>query len=348
MDLSAGAGGFACPPDTVREQYPNASESSQQRWKPVTDPTDSHPPSDRWQALLTEGRHPKSTDLDTLSSQEVVSLLLDEDRTGIEAALVRREKIAQAADWVAEALEAGGDLVFAGAGTSGRLGILEAAECPPTFGTDPTRIRAVMAGGPMAVFEAQEGAEDRFDEGCSAVDDLAMGDVLVGLSASSVTPFARGVLAQAREQGARTILVTCAAAEGLENQADLVIALETGPEILTGSTRLKAGSATKAVLNAITTAAMVRTGKAYENLMVDLRPGSAKLKDRAVRIVESAGQVSREEADRLIRAADGEVKTAIVMGRCQVPAEEARRRLGASRGHVRPALSDIRKPERSQ
>ncbi|MGB5295518.1 MAG: N-acetylmuramic acid 6-phosphate etherase, partial [Thermoanaerobaculia bacterium] len=264
------------------------------------------------------------------------------------AALVQREKIAQAADWVAEALEAGGGLVFAGAGTSGRLGILEAAECPPTFGTDPERIRAIMAGGQMTVFRAQEGAEDRFDDGQTAVDDLVPGDLLVGLSASSVTPYARGALAQARQQGARTILVTCAAAEGLEDQADLVIALETGPEILTGSTRLKAGSATKAVLNAITTAAMVRLGKAYENLMVDLRPGSAKLEDRAARIVESAGQVSREEADRLIRAADGEVKTAIVMARCRISSDEARKRLSAARGHVRKALTDFRNLERSQ
>jgi len=314
----------------------------------MTDPADPNPPTDRWHTLLTEGRHPKSKALDALSSEEIVSLLLEEDRAGIEAALDQRETIAMAAAWVAETLESGGDVVFAGAGTSGRLGILEAAECPPTFGTDPERIRAVMAGGQMAVFEAQEGAEDRFDDGCDAVQNLGSGDLLVGLSASSVTPYARGALAQARHKGARTMLVTCAGSEGLEDQADLLIALETGPEILTGSTRLKAGSATKAVLNAITTAAMVRTGKAYENLMVDLRPGSAKLRDRAVRIVESAGQVSREEADRLIRTADGEVKTAIVMGRCQVPVEEARRRLSAARGHVRKALTNFRDLERSQ
>ncbi len=314
----------------------------------MTDPTDPNPSTDRWYTLLTEGRHPESTTLDTLSSEEIVSLLLEEDRVGIEAALAQRETIALAAEWVAETLEAGGDLTFIGAGTSGRLGILEAAECPPTFGTDPERIRAVMAGGQMAVFEAQEGAEDRFDDGRAAVQDLGPGDLLVGLSASSVTPYARGALAQAREQGARTILVTCAGSEGLEDPADLLIALETGPEILTGSTRLKAGSATKAILNAITTAAMVRLGKVYENLMVDLRPGSAKLQDRVARIVESAGQVSREEADRLIRAADGEVKTAIVMGRCQIPVGEARERLSAASGHVRQALGDFKDSKNSQ
>lgn len=314
----------------------------------MTDPTDPSSQIDRWQTLLTEGRHPRSTELDGLSSPDIVSLLLKEDRAGIEAALAQREKIAQAAEWVAEILEAGGDLIFAGAGTSGRLGILEAAECPPTFGTDPERIRAVMAGGQMAVFEPQEGAEDRYDDGRDAVQNLGSGDLLVGLSASSVTPYARGALAQARQKGARTMLVTCAGSEGLEDQADLVIALETGPEILTGSTRLKAGSATKAVLNAITTAAMVHLGKVYENLMVDLRPGSAKLRARAARIVESAGQVTREEAERLIRAAEGEVKTAIVMARCQIPASEARERLSAASGHVRQALEDFRDPAGSQ
>jgi N-acetylmuramic acid 6-phosphate etherase len=314
----------------------------------VTDPTDPSLPADRWQTLQTEGRHPESADLDTLSSKEVVSLLLAEDRAGLDLALLHRDEIAKAAEWLAETLDGGGDVVFAGAGTSGRLGILEAAECPPTFGTDPERIRAVIAGGWQAVFEAQEGAEDRFDDGSLAVDDLGSGDLLMGLSASSVTPYARGALAKGRERGARTILVTCAGEEGLEDQADLLIALETGPEILTGSTRLKAGSATKAVLNAITTAAMVRMGKAFENLMVDLKPGSAKLRDRAVRIVESAGQVSRREAMQLYELADGEVKTAIVMSRCQISVEEARERLGAARGHVRRALADFRDSEESQ
>jgi N-acetylmuramic acid 6-phosphate etherase len=314
----------------------------------VTEPDELGPPTDRWQTLLTEGRHPRSTDLDTLSSEEIGSLLLEEDRAGLEAALRHRAEIAQAAEWVAETLEGGGALVFAGAGTSGRLGVLEAAECPPTFGTDPERIRAVMAGGERAVFEAQEGAEDRLEDGRAAVQDLDADDLLVGLSASSVTPYVRGALAQARRQGARTVLVTCAGEEGLEGQADLIIALATGAEILTGSTRLKAGSATKAVLNAITTAAMVRLGKVYENLMVDLKPGSAKLRDRAVRIVESAGQVPRREAGQLYDSAGREVKTAIVMARCKIPADEARKRLVKARGQVRQVLSESGSREKSQ
>jgi N-acetylmuramic acid 6-phosphate etherase len=236
-------------------------------------------------------------------------------------------------------LTAGGRIVFLGAGTSGRLGVLEAAECPPTFGTDPDRIRAVMAGGRSALFEAAEGAEDRAQDGAREGRRLRQRDLLVGISASSVTPFVRGALRAARGKGAATVLVTCAPAPGLRRLADGVIAVRTGPEVLTGSTRLKAGSATKAVLNAITTAAMVRIGKAYENLMVDLRPTSAKLEDRMRRIVSEAARVPAREAGRLLASARGEVKTAILMGRLGLTPEEARRRLAAARGHVRRALA---------
>jgi len=294
----------------------------------------------RWGALSTEASNPASEDLDTLSSDEVVSLLLEEDRRGLEAAHRRSGDIARAAAWVAETLDSDGSVVFAGAGTSGRLGVLEAAECPPTFGTDPERIRAVIAGGPEAVFEAREGAEDVYDDGAEAARNLGADDLLIGLSASSVTPFVLGALETARSRGARTILITCAPADEVEAVADLVLALDTGPEVLTGSTRLKAGSATKAVLNAITTAAMVRLGKVYGNLMVDLRPGSAKLRDRALRIVVAAGGVSREEAGRLLDAADGEVKTAIVMARGGLGAKRSRERLLAAAGHVRRAVED--------
>ena len=293
-----------------------------------------------WGGLSTEARHPASRELDILPTAEAVALLLEEDRRGIETALHHREAIARAAEWVADALAGGGSVVFAGAGTSGRLGVLEAAECPPTFGTDPGRIRAVIAGGEGAVFRAAEGAEDREDDGRRAAEGLGPGDLLVGLSASSVTPFTRGALDAARGRGARTVLLTCAAPAGLAESADLVLALDTGPEVLTGSTRLKAGSATKAVLNAITTAAMVRLGKVYENWMVDLRPGSAKLRDRSARIVAAAGGVERDRAERLLAEAGGEVKTALVMALRGLPALEARRRLAASAGSVRRALEE--------
>jgi N-acetylmuramic acid 6-phosphate etherase len=291
-----------------------------------------------WAGLPTEGRHPGSRDLDLLPTADVVALLIEEDRRGLAAALAHRDAIARAAEWLAEALAGGGSVLLTGAGTSGRLGVLEAAECPPTFGTAPERIRAAIAGGDAAVFAAREGAEDREDEGRAAAGELGRGDLLIGLSASSVTPYTRGSLAAARERGARTVLLTCAGPRGLEGEADLVLALDTGPEVLTGSTRLKAGSATKAVLNAITTAGMVRLGKVFENWMVDLRPGSAKLVDRSARIVAAAGEVDREAAERLLAEAGGEVKTALVMARAGVAAEEARDRLAAAEGSVRRAL----------
>ena len=292
----------------------------------------------QWGALPTEARHPASLELDTFAVPQVVQLLLEEDRHGLDAALRHVEAISQAARWVAETLSAGGDVVFAGAGTSGRLGVIEAAECPPTFGTDPKRIRSLIAGGEEAVFRAKEGAEDCEADGREAVSDLGSGDLLIALSASSVTPFARGALAEADRRGARTVLLTCAGDGGLTGVAQLLIALETGPEILTGSTRLKAGSATKAALNAVTTAAMVQLGKVYQNLMVDMRPGSAKLRDRAVRIVQAATGVPIEEARRLHEAANGEVKTALVMRLCDLSADEARQRLAGASGHVRAAV----------
>lgn len=293
-----------------------------------------------WQGLPTESRNPRSEDLDLLSPEDAVGLLLEEDRRGLDAALAQRTLIATAADWLAETMGLGRDLVLVGAGTSGRLAVLEAAECPPTFGTDPRRIRAVIAGGEEAVFRAREGAEDREDEGRAAMAGLNRLDLVIAVSASSVTPFARGALAAAREKLARTVLLTCAGRDGLEDVAHLLIALATGPEVLTGSTRLKAGSATKAVLNAITTTAMVRLGKVYGNLMVDLRPGSAKLQDRARRIVETAGEVPPEDASRLLAEAEGEVKTAIVMARLGLSAAAARERLLDSAGHVRLALAE--------
>ena len=293
----------------------------------------------RWGRLLTEARNPRSGGLDRMPTARIVRLLLEEDRRALSAALAAAPAITRAAEEAARALREGGRVVFLGAGTSGRLGVLEAAECPPTFGSDPDRIVGVMAGGEGAVFRAVEGAEDRADDGAARAGGLGPRDLLVGVSASSVTPFVRGALAAARAQGARTVLVTCAPGRGLAALADVVVVARTGPEVLTGSTRLKAGSATKAVLNAITTAAMVRLGKAYENFMVDLRPGSAKLRDRMGRIVAAATGLGARRAEALLQAAGGEVKAAIVMGRLGVAAPEARERLRAAGGHVRAALA---------
>lgn len=293
----------------------------------------------RWTRLLTESRHPRSRRLDRMATADIVGLLLDEDRLALLAAAREQAAITRAANLAADTLEQGGDIVLLGAGTSGRLAALEAAECPPTFGSDPQRIRAVMAGGEGAVFRAVERAEDREDIGRREGRRLRRKDLLIGISASSVTPYVRGALAAARAKGAATVLVTCAPDPGLVALADVVVAVATGPEVLTGSTRLKAGSATKAVLNAITTAAMVQLGKVYENLMVDLEQTSKKLEDRARRIVAAAVRVSATEAGALLAAA-GDVKTAIVMGRLGVDASEARRRLAKARGQVRIALGE--------
>jgi len=273
-----------------------------------------------------------------MSTARVVALLVDEDRRAVAAAGRQRGAISRAAVRAARTLEGGGSVVFLGAGTSGRMGVLEAAECPPTFGLAPSRVRAVMAGGEGAVFQAVEGAEDDEQDGRRQGSALRPPDLLIGISASSVTPFVRGALAAAREKAVETVLLTCAPGPGLRRLADTVVAIASGPEVLTGSTRLKAGSATKAALNAITTAAMVRLGKAYDNLMVDMRPTNAKLRDRARRIVAAAAGVDRDQAARLLALAGDEVKTAIVMGRRGASAEEARARLAAAKGHVRRAL----------
>jgi N-acetylmuramic acid 6-phosphate etherase len=292
----------------------------------------------RWSALSTEQRNPRSKNLDRLPTRAIVELMLDEDRRAIEATRKCSTQIAAGATLIAEAIEKGGRILFVGAGTSGRLGILEAAECPPTFGIDRRAIEAAIAGGPHAVFVARESGEDDVDAGQTIASRLTPRDVLIGISASSVTPYVASALAAGRRWRVKTILVTCARPKGQKDPADIVIRAITGPEVLTGSTRLKAGSATKAILNAMTTAAMVRLGKTYENLMVDHKLTSAKLRDRARRAVATAGKVDLDEADRLLDAAGGETKTAIVMARRGISAREARQRLSAAKGHLRKAL----------
>jgi len=297
----------------------------------------------RWADLLTEQRNPRSRRLDAMRTGRVVALVLDEDRRALVAAKRSSAAIARAARLLADTLDSGHDVVLVGAGTSGRLAVLEAAELPPTFGIPGRRVRAVVAGGRASVFASREGAEDRADEGRRQGRRLSAGDLLVGISASTVTPFVRAGLRSARARGARTVLLTCAPATGLARAADVVIALRTGPEVLTGSTRLKAGSATKAALNALTTAAMVRLGKVYLNLMVDLRPTSAKLVDRSRRIVAAAGNVDAARARRLLATTRGDVKAAIVMARLGVDARQARARLDRARGHVGRALKASRR-----
>lgn len=294
-------------------------------------------------ARTTERRNPRTTDIDQASSLEIVDLLNAEDRRVPEAVHAEREHLARAIDLATRAIEAGGRLIYVGAGTSGRLGVLDAAECPPTFGTPPEMVVGVIAGGRAALTGSQEGAEDdtAAAEHAMAENGVDVKDFVLGIAASGTTPFVSAALKRARALGAVTGLVTCAAPpEDLE--LDVVIAVRTGPEALTGSTRLKAGTATKLVLNCISTGTMIRRGKAYGNLMVDLKAWSDKLVDRSERIVMEAtgGGAGREEARRAIKAAGGSVKLAIVMVSRSVSAAEGERLLTDAGGVVRAVVGD--------
>jgi N-acetylmuramic acid 6-phosphate etherase len=251
-------------------------------------------------------------------------------------------------DLIATALARGGRLFFVGAGTSGRLGVLEAAECPPTFGTRPSLVQVIMAGGRSSVFRSREGAEDDARAARRVVARrVRSGDVVVGVTASGVTPFVRGALAQARRRGATTILVACNPSRMLGSAGrPLIIALRPGPEVLAGSTRLKAGTVTKLVLNMLTTASMVRLGRVYGNRMVDLQPRSRKLRQRASRLVQELAGTSRAAADRALSAAGGRVRVAVVIARTGRSAAAARRALREAAGSLRSVLDGTRRSRR--
>jgi N-acetylmuramic acid 6-phosphate etherase len=297
----------------------------------------------RYEELATEQRNPRSRDLDLLSMPELLRVIHEEDRRVPDAIEKALPVIAVVADRAARALGGSGRLIYVGAGTSGRLGVLDAAECPPTFGTDPSRVVALIAGGWEAVFRAKEGAEDDRDAGAAELSAMDPGreDLIVGIAASGITPYVHGALAAARTSGAATALITAGNPEN--PPADHVIRLETGPEVLAGSTRMKAGTATKIVLNMISTGAMVKIGKVHDNLMVDLRVGSAKLRQRAIRLVASlTGLTSEQSADALDHAG-GEVKTAVVAHGLGISPAESRHRIDRAGGHLRVALGEVSK-----
>ncbi|MBT8397713.1 MAG: N-acetylmuramic acid 6-phosphate etherase [Gemmatimonadetes bacterium] len=290
---------------------------------------------------LTEQPNPRSSRIDLLSSSEIVDLINSEDRLVPEAVWKERKAIARAMDLAVEAFRNGGRLIYVGAGTSGRLGVLDAAEMPPTFGTDPGMVQGVIAGGPAALVEAQEGAEDSPEEGGWALDALGVNDkdFVFGVASSGTTPFVHGALERARSVRAATGILLCTPpADELTRTHDVVIAPLVGPEVITGSTRMKAGTATKMVLNTITTGAMVRMGKVYGNLMVDLQVTCAKLKDRGERILMGTLGVERAAAERFLEEAGGSVKVAIVMGRLEVGPQEAVRLLDKAGGQVAKVL----------
>jgi len=296
-------------------------------------------PHDR-SGLLTEQRLAESGDLDRLPLNDAIALMNAQDAIAVAAVASQRQAVALAVEIVAERLGRRGRLIYVGAGTSGRLGVLDAAECPPTFGTDPNLVQGIIAGGEAAMFRSQEGAEDRAADGAAAIDARAAGnaDVVMGIAAGGTTPFVRAALVRARELGAGTIFLCCVQHTPAEPPADVVIRPLTGPEVLTGSTRLKAATATKLVLNQITTLAMVRLGKVYQNLMVDLRASNQKLRDRSVRIVQMITGLQKAQALDLLQSAEGEVKTAIVMHARRVDANAARALLVSANGRLRGAL----------
>lgn len=300
-------------------------------------------PSGTLDPRLTEQRNPASAEVDRLSPREIAELINRED-TRV-ALAVRRvlPEVARAMEIAEDAFRRGGRLIYVGAGTSGRLGVLDAAEMPPTFGTDPEQVQGIIAGGFAALVRAQEGAEDHPEDGAAAVDERAVGadDFVLGIATSGTTPYVHGALRRARERGARTGFLLCTPpSEQLLATHDVVIAPLVGPEVVTGSTRMKAGTATKLVLNSITTGAMIRLGKVHGNLMVDLQVTCEKLQDRAERILREMLPISAEQATDLLRRAGGNVKTALAMHATGGTRREAEERLVEAGGRLGDLLGE--------
>jgi N-acetylmuramic acid 6-phosphate etherase len=304
------------------------------------------PARSKWEELPTEAINPSTLAIDKLPAAEIIDLMLNEDRKVLAAVQHEKARIALGVDIIVQAVRKGGRVVFVGAGTSGRLGILEAAEMPTTFGTNADLVHAVMAGGQNAFLHSRHGVEDDYEEGARAITRLkpTRKDVVIGVSASGMTPFVRGALTCARKAGAKIIFVTCDPRTELQTFVDLTIAPAVGPEVIAGSTRLKAGTATKLVLNMLTTAAMVRIGKTYGNLMVDVHTDSLKLKDRARRIISIVTGLEYDEADKLLHRAAWNVKAAIVMQKAGVSPSKALGRLRKAHDSVREAIGEDIEP----
>jgi N-acetylmuramic acid 6-phosphate etherase len=296
----------------------------------------------KWQGLPTEAINPATLGIDKLSPADIVEGMLNEDRKMLTAVQREKERIAVGVEIITQVLRKGGRVVFVGAGTSGRLGVLEAAEMPPTFGTSPDLVQAIMAGGKGAILRPREGVEDNYEEGARSMNRLkpSKKDVVIGVSASGMTQFVRGALTRARRATSKIIFVTCDPRTDLQTFVDLTIAPAVGPEVIAGSTRLKAGTATKIVLNMLTTASMVRIGKTYGNLMVDVQTGSEKLRDRARRIIIIVTGLEYDDADKVLRKAHWNVKAAIVMQKSGLTYPRALARLRRAHDFVRDAIGE--------
>lgn len=292
--------------------------------------------------LLTEQRNPHTTAIDMADSLEIARLINEEDKKVAEKVEQKLPVIAEAIEIIANKIREGGRLLYFGAGTSGRLGVLDASECPPTFGTSPETVQGFIAGGKDAMFVAREGVEDSEAEGRKEAEtnQVTKRDVVVGLAASGRTPYVHGIIKAAREKGAVTLFITTVSADQVElkSEVDFMIDIPVGPEVVMGSTRMKSGTAQKMVLNMLSTGAMIRLGKVYENVMVDLQLSNKKLEERAKRIVMMLTDCSYETAREVLAEADGHVKTAMVMILTSSTKEEAQQRLKNSEGFVRAAL----------
>jgi N-acetylmuramic acid 6-phosphate etherase len=296
----------------------------------------------KWQGLPTEAINPATLAIDKLSAADIVEGMLNEDRKMLTAVQREKDRIAVGVEIITQVLRKGGRVVFVGAGTSGRLGVLEAAEMPPTFGTSPDLVQAIMAGGRGAIVRPREGVEDNYEEGARSMNRLkpSKKDVVIGVSASGMTQFVRGALTRARRATSKIIFVTCDPRTDLQTFVDLTIAPAVGPEVIAGSTRLKAGTATKIVLNMLTTASMIRIGKTYGNLMVDVQTGSEKLRDRARRIIIIVTGLEYDDADKLLRRAHWNVKAAIVMQKSGLTYPRSLARLRRAHDFVRDAIGE--------
>ncbi|UCD29747.1 MAG: N-acetylmuramic acid 6-phosphate etherase [Planctomycetota bacterium] len=291
--------------------------------------------------LLTEQRNIRSNSIDLMTIEEGFDVINYEDTTVASAVAAAKPQIVAAIRLVVGAFGAGGRLIYVGAGTSGRLGVIDASECPPTFLSDPEMVQGIIAGGREAMFRSMEGEEDKVQSGADAIDQREVGtdDVVFGIATGGTTPFVHGALRRARERGAKTVFLACVPEEQCEDDADVSIRVITGPEVVTGSTRLKAGTATKMVLNMVTTLSMIQIGKVYENLMVDVNTKAcSKLVDRAARIVSTVTGMNRSQALSLLNKADGKVKTAIVMHLRDIDYKTAEEWLTEHKGHIRSIL----------
>ena len=292
--------------------------------------------------MITESRNPASQNIDELSTEAMLRVINDEDKKVALAVEAIVPQIAQVTEAIAHAFSQGGRLIYCGAGTSGRLGILDASECPPTFGTPRDQVVGLIAGGHTAILQAVENAEDNAGRGAEDLADIGFGarDVLVGIAASGRTPYVLGALAYAREQGAFTAALTCNPDSAMAQAADVALTPVVGPEVVTGSSRMKAGTAQKLVLNMLSTGAMIRSGKVYGNLMVDVEATNQKLVQRQINIVKQATECDDATAQQALTACGGHCKTAIVMVLAGLTAEEARTLLEQNRGFIRAALRD--------